>query len=65
MSINLNVTGMTCQNCVRHVREALEALEGAHDVTVDLESGKASVSGVSVEAAIAAIEEEGYQASAQ
>jgi len=65
MNINLNVTGMTCQNCVRHVREALEALEGAHDVTVDLESGSATVSGVSAEVAIAAIEEEGYQATEQ
>lgn len=63
--MTLNVQGMTCHNCVRHVREALESIEGASDVTVDLESGTATVSGVSAEAAIAAIEEEGYQASEQ
>ncbi len=63
--MNLNVQGMTCQNCVRHVREALEGIEGASDVTVDLESGTATVNGVSAEAAIAAIEEEGYQATEQ
>lgn len=65
MTLTLNVTGMTCQNCVRHVREALESIEGASDVTVDLESGTATVNGVSAEAAIAAIEEEGYQATEQ
>lgn len=63
--MTLNVQGMTCQNCVRHVREALEAIEGATDVTVDLENGTATVNGVTAEAAIAAIEEEGYQASEQ
>jgi copper chaperone len=63
--MTLNVQGMTCHNCVRHVREALEAVEGASNVTVDLETGVATVDGISAEAAIAAIEEEGYQASEQ
>lgn len=63
--MTLNVQGMTCHNCVRHVREALESVEGASNVTVDLETGVATVDGISAEAAIAAIEEEGYQASEQ
>lgn len=63
--MTLNVQGMTCQNCVRHVREALEALDGATNVHVDLEAGTATFDGVTATAAIAAIEEEGYQASEQ
>lgn len=63
--MTLNVQGMTCHNCVRHVREAIEALEGATSVQVDLESGTATFDGVTAAAAIAAIEEEGYQASEQ
>lgn len=39
----LSVTGMTCQNCVRHVTEALRALPGVRDVTVDLESAQARI----------------------
>jgi len=63
--MTLTVQGMTCHNCVRHVREALEALDGATNVNVDLEAGAATVDGVTAEAAIAAIVEEGYQASEQ
>jgi Cu+-exporting ATPase len=33
------VTGMTCQNCVRHVREAIGALPGVRSAAVDLDSG--------------------------
>ena len=40
MSQTINVTGMTCQNCVRHVREALGALPGVRSVRVDLASGQ-------------------------
>lgn len=41
MEQTINVTGMTCQNCVRHVRGALEALPGVHNVEVDLQSATA------------------------
>lgn len=41
--IRLKVEGMTCQNCVRHVREALQAADGARSVDVDLTRGEASV----------------------
>lgn len=67
MQTNLIITGMTCQNCVRHAREALEGIEGVESVTVDLASGKAEVthSGANVSALIAAVVEEGYQASVE
>ena len=34
---------MTCQNCVRHVNQALSALPGVRSVSVDLSSGRAQV----------------------
>jgi copper chaperone len=63
MKTTLKVSGMTCQNCVKHVREALESLEGISNVHVDLGAGQASFEGSGAEAAIAAITEEGYEAS--
>ena len=39
----INVTGMTCQNCVRHVSQALSALPGVRSANVDLDSGSASL----------------------
>ncbi|MBN8690810.1 MAG: heavy-metal-associated domain-containing protein [Fimbriimonadaceae bacterium] len=59
--MKLIVEGMTCQNCVRHVREALESIPGATDVSVNLQSGEVEVSGVEVRAAIEAVVEQGYQ----
>lgn len=37
------VGGMTCQNCVRHVREALEAVDGVASAKVDLDHHHALV----------------------
>ncbi|HKU68537.1 MAG TPA: heavy metal-associated domain-containing protein [Candidatus Baltobacteraceae bacterium] len=37
----ISVTGMTCQNCVRHVSQALNVLPGVRSVEVDLEQGAA------------------------
>jgi len=39
----LQVTGMTCGNCVRHVREALEQVPGVRAVEVRLETSQAVV----------------------
>jgi P-type Cu+ transporter len=39
----ISVTGMTCQNCVRHVTQALSALPGVRSVNVDLERGSAEL----------------------
>jgi len=62
--IELQITGMTCQHCVRAVRDALGAVPGvARVVEVDLGSGRASVEGdANPEALIAAIQAEGYTA---
>ena len=43
MKRELTVEGMMCQNCVKHVRKALEGIEGASDVEVSLEEKKATV----------------------
>ena len=64
MSLTLNVKGMTCHNCVKHVTQALQGVPGVEKVQVDLATGKAQVEGAADEAAlIAAVEEEGYEAS--
>ncbi len=63
--VELNVEGMMCQMCVKHAREALEAIPGASNVVVDLESKSASVElpeGVSSQTAVDAIEKAGYTA---
>jgi copper chaperone len=64
MSIELNVTGMTCGHCKAAVETALKNVEGVNLVQVDLASGKASVEGahVNTNALIAAVLEEGYSA---
>lgn len=61
----LTVTGMTCGHCETAVRKALEAVPGVSSVTeVDRTKNLAKVEGSADEAAlIAAVKEEGYQAS--
>lgn len=63
--MKLIVEGMTCQNCVRHVREALEQLPGATDIDVNLTSGEVQVNGVTEEAAVEAILDQGYRVRSQ
>ncbi|MDQ3398801.1 MAG: cation transporter [Deinococcota bacterium] len=59
----LQVNGMTCNHCVTAVQRALEDVEGVEAATVDLEHGVAEVEGAAdVNALIAAVQEEGYQA---
>ena len=41
--VELPVRGMTCGNCVRHVREALEKVEGVDSAEVELQPGRARV----------------------
>ncbi len=65
MKTILNVTGMSCQHCVRAVKEALEGMDGVNTVDVSLEANTATVehdSAVTVDAMIAAVVEEGYEA---
>jgi len=63
MSQTINVTGMTCQNCVRHVREALEGLPGVRSASVDLGSGRVEIDAeraLSQQELTAALDEAGY-----
>ena len=60
----LSVTGMTCGNCVRHVREALEELPGVR-AGVDLDAAEATAvhpQHVTVQDLLDAVTEAGYEA---
>lgn len=63
-TIQLKVTGMTCDHCVNAVTGALKEVEGVTDATVSLSENSATVSGSSIDVAklIEAIDEEGYEA---
>ena len=63
----LLVGGMNCNNCARHVTEAIQGVAGVRSATVLLEAGRASVrwnSGVeqNVPAVIEAVQKAGYSA---
>lgn len=63
MRQTISVTGMTCQNCVRHVSRALEALPGVQAADVDLSAGSAQLETereVPRAELAAALEEAGY-----
>lgn len=42
-TLNLTVQGMTCSNCVAHVTEALEGVDGVNKVMVELNTGADSI----------------------
>ncbi len=57
------VTGMTCEHCVRSVSEELEEIDGVTSVSVDLSSGAVTVVSdepLEREAVAAAVDEAGY-----
>lgn len=57
------VENMRCQHCVNAVTRALQALDPAAQVRVDLAKGEVDASGTfSADAAIAALAEEDYPA---
>lgn len=57
------VTGMTCDNCVHHVTEAIKGVPGVTAVEVSLAEKRARVAGAFEDAkVIEAVEEEGYEA---
>lgn len=66
MTVKLSVEGMSCDHCVRAVRDALAKVAGVDRVVdVSRERSEAIVDGGSdVGALIAAIEAEGYRAKA-
>jgi len=43
VSQTINVTGMTCGNCARHVSEALLEINGVESADVDLASASATI----------------------
>ncbi len=62
--IEISISGMSCENCARHVREALGKLAGVRKVSVSLEKGLAEVDSaaeLSDAQLREAIEEEGYE----
>lgn len=62
-TITLKVTGMMCQHCVAHVKNALEAVDGVQTVEVSLENASATVTGSADKAAlVAAVKAAGYEA---
>src|ERR1700733_767967 len=61
----LTVSGMTCNNCARHVREAIETVRQVADASVELEAGRASVrwkDGPDLPAVLRAVANAGYEA---
>ena len=60
---NFKVSGMTCDHCVRAVTQAIQRLDPAASVDVDLAAGRVAVRGAKADPAdlAAAIAEEGYR----
>jgi copper chaperone CopZ len=65
-TVELAVQGMTCGSCERRVRDALAAVPGATEVTINLEHRSATVRWATVvadvQALIAAVRSAGYDA---
>lgn len=60
MTATLKISGMSCMNCVKHVKHALAEVSGITESNVEV--GKAVISGeFDLEAVKAAVEEAGYQ----
>ncbi len=62
-SINLQVQGMTCGACVRHVSQALQPVAGVGAVDIDLQNGRVTVEGnPDSSSLIAALDQAGFPA---
>lgn len=63
--IIFNIEGMTCDHCVNAVTNAIKETPGVTAAKVSLDEKSATVSGdaIDVEAIVAAVAEEGYEAS--
>ncbi|MEO8846642.1 MAG: cation transporter [Kofleriaceae bacterium] len=65
MTTTLRITGMTCNNCVRHVDSALRQVPGVAKVAVSLPEGQAMVDHddlTTLPALLAAVVSAGYEA---
>ncbi len=64
--MKLSIEGMSCGHCVTAVTNALEAVPGVTEVSVDLEAGSAEVGGdADLQILIDTVEEQGYKAEAR
>lgn len=64
MKKTMIVDGMMCQNCVRHVKKALESIDGVVSVNVDLDSKTAEIEmkqEIDDKILLDAVKEEGYK----
>ena len=62
-TMTFDVKGMTCDNCVHHVTDAIKAIPGVTQTTVTLATNSATVAGdFDAAKVVAAVEEEGYEA---
>jgi copper chaperone CopZ len=65
MKTTVTREGMSCEHCVKHVKEALEAISGIKSAKVSLKNKRAVVDhkdGVTLESIKASIAEAGYVA---
>lgn len=63
--VELDIQGMSCASCVRHVEHALREIASVRNVVVDLASGRASLESTDAlypAQLIAVMEEAGYSA---
>lgn len=63
MTQEIQIQGMTCKNCVRHVTEALAAIDSVSEVEVDLASARAQITSslaISREQLVTVLDEAGY-----
>jgi copper ion binding protein len=64
MKTTLNINGMTCDHCVKHVTEALKTIKGVKSAKVSLKDKNALVDhkdDVSIDALKTAVVEAGYE----
>jgi copper chaperone len=63
-TIELTITGMTCDHCVNAVTGALKGVPGVDEAVVSLAEKSAKVTGKDLDPAklVAAVKEEGYEA---
>ena len=58
----VKISGMRCQHCVNSTRQALEAIAGVSNVSIDLDKGEASFEGdVSIETIKETISKIGFE----
>ncbi|MDR3146569.1 MAG: cation transporter [Treponema sp.] len=64
MKTTLKIDGMSCDHCVRHVKDALEGIGGVKSAKVSLKTNSAEVNhadGVSLDTMKAAVVDAGYE----